>query len=41
MCLEKSGILEVVLRERRARNDLPAGRKDLPGGLGVEGNYTD
>ena len=22
-------------------NDLPWGRKDLPGGLGVEGNYID
>ena len=34
------GVLEVVLPGRGAY-DLLSGRKDLPGGLGVGGNYTD
>ena len=33
-------VLEVVLPEREA-NDLSWGKKGLPGGSGVGGNYTD
>ena len=37
---KEGGVLEVVLPGRGAY-DLLSGRKNLPGGLGVGGNYTD
>ena len=37
---KEGGVLEAVLPGRGA-NDLPSGRKGLPGGQGVGGNYTD
>ena len=38
--LERDKALEVVPPGRGA-NDVPWGRKDLPAGPGIGGNYTD